>query len=134
MPIAPSLPDESPAPPFLRLNRSPSPETERGHNRILRDLTGETATFDQMSSQRHSLADGSLLRIVEHNLSTVDRSRPEDTVLEARLEAHLDRSADSVRVRVQSIQTWDSFRIGARIALAGRPYYSRDWDLNFDSR
>ena len=100
---------------------------------MLRDLTGETATFDQMSTQRHALADGSLLRIVEHNLSTVDRSRPEDTVLEARLEAHLDRSADSVRVRVQSIQTWDSFHIEASIELAGKPFYRRNWDLDLDA-
>ena len=133
LPIAPSRPEESPPPPFSRPNRSPSPEPERGHNRILRDLTGETATFDQMSIQRHALADGSLLRIIEHNLSTVDRSRPEDSVLKARLEAHLDRSADSVRVRVQSIQTWDSFHIEASIALAGKPFYRRSWDLDLDS-
>jgi uncharacterized protein len=130
VPIAPSPPEDSPAPPFLRPNRSPTPEAERGHNRILRDLTGETATFDQMFRQRHALADGSLLRIVEHSLSTVDRSRPEDTVLKARLEAHLDRSADSVRVCVNSVQTWDSFHIEATIALAGKPFYRRSWDLD----
>ena len=61
------------------------------------------------------------------------QSQPEDTVLEARLEAHLDRSADSVRVRVQSIQTWDSFHIEASMELAGKPFARRSWDLDLGS-
>jgi hypothetical protein len=129
VPVPPLVGQDGLAPRFLPLDAPAPADATRGHNRLLRDLTGETATFDQKSERREILADGSELHIVEHSLSTVDRARPEDTVLRSTLEARLDRPADPVVARVESIQSLDAFHIESRIEVAGKPFYSRAWDL-----
>jgi predicted acyl esterase len=129
LPVAPLVGQDGPAPRFLPLDAPAPSDATRGHNRLLRDLTGETATFDQKSERREILADGSVLHIVEHTLSTVDRARPEDTVLRSTLEARLDRATDPVVARVDSIQTREAFHIESRLEVAGKPFYSRSWDL-----
>jgi putative CocE/NonD family hydrolase len=128
VPIARAVSDRIDLPWLCRPECDPSPIVEPGHNWISRDLTGESAAFDQRFERSHKLADGITLRIVEQTRSTVARSHPEDTVLTARLEAHLDRHSDPLHAVVETIQTLDGFHIEATITLVGKPFFHRFWD------
>ena len=108
--------------------------TESAVNRVSRDLTGETATFTQLEDSSQALDDGTVVVMRRHNWSTVASSRPEDTVLTARMEADIQRDADPVRCLVETVQTVDSYHVDARIELAGRPYWHRSWDLAIGGR
>jgi putative CocE/NonD family hydrolase len=76
IPIALLTSQQTSMPTLRQLDRAKQTNTVHGHSRILSDLAGETASFDQRSEQRHELADGTILRIVEQTVSTVPRSHP----------------------------------------------------------
>jgi predicted acyl esterase len=134
IPIAPVTSHETSTPAFPQPDRAQPAGTAPGHSRILRDLDGEMASFDQRFEQRHELADGTILRIVEQTLSTVTRSHPGDAVLTARLEAHLERSPDPLHAIVESIQSFETFHVEASITLADRSFFHRVWDLELRPR
>jgi predicted acyl esterase len=129
IPIAPLTSQQTSMPTLRQPDRAEQTKTVPGHSRLLRDLAGETASFDQRFEQRHELADGTILRIVEQTLSTVTRSHPGDTVLTARLEAHLERFPDPLHAVVESVQSFETFHVSASVTLADRPFFHRVWDL-----
>lgn len=132
VPIA-SAPDPAqPVPAFGPRAMDDSTTWDEHHDRIVRDLTGATATFDQGHRQRITLQDGSTISLLEHNLSTINRSRPEDTVMQCHQEADLARPGDPLRVVVDTVQTQEAFHVEASITLAGRPFFQRSWDLRLD--
>ena len=121
--------EAQPAPSFAAAAAGPTPDRDEGHDWIVRDLTGTSASFDQLRRQRQRLSDGTVIRLEERNVSTANRARPEDTILHSRFEAELERCSDPLRAEVETLQTMEHFHIEATITLAGRPFYQRVWDL-----
>jgi predicted acyl esterase len=133
IPVTQSIGSAHPSPTFGPTAADFSTSWEDRHNRIVRDLTGATASFDQETRQRLILQDGSPISLLEHNLSTINRSHPEDTVMQCHQEAELDRPGDPLRVVVDTVQTQAAFHVEAGITLAGKRFYHQSWDLRLSS-
>ena len=116
IPIARPAESVQPVPSFGPAGARSPPNWEERHDRLLRDLAGATASFDQRKQSRQILLDGTTISILEQTLSTVSRSRPEDTVLQSHFEADLDRPGDPLRAVVDTVQTQESFHIEASIS------------------
>jgi hypothetical protein len=102
----------------------------REENVIVRDLGGASAEFRQTSEGMHRLDDGSVLRMLTANTSTIEASRPGEMTLRAHVEAEVRRPVDAVVVTVEAIQTAERYHIEGRITVDGTPFFARSWDLD----
>jgi predicted acyl esterase len=131
VPIAPLRPLPLAQPVFGRpaVTTGEDGSIERWDNRVIRDLAGESASFEQHTETTRRLEDGTMFRSSATNTSTIPTARPADTVLTTNLDATLDYPEGTAVTTVKAVQTRERYHIHGRITIAGKPFFDRSWEL-----
>jgi predicted acyl esterase len=131
LPIADSQRSRLPEPTFGRADvpQGDNPAVQRSYDRVNRDLTGSTVTFEQHSETTCLLADGTHYHDLSTNTSTIHTDRPGDTLLNANLQATLSYPEGPIVVTISATQTREGYHLEGRIEIAGKSFFARTWDL-----
>ena len=113
------------------LRENPEAVLQRDSDDVLcRDLAGRAASHRAQHRERYRLERGTTLLIEMETSATVDTNRPREIRFAGTRTLKVDGAQPTIVVRTEVAETFDNCHLAAEIALDGREFFKRTWDLD----